>query len=205
MIGVVDYGMGNVRSVLHALEAVGADARICPDPAALDPCERLVLPGVGAFRDGVANLRARGFAEALDRAVLRERRPIFGICLGLQLMARLGHENGRHPGLGWLDAEVVRLEPADPALKVPHVGWNRVAPRPGSPLFEGLPADPDLYFTHSYQLRCASPDLVDATCEYGGTITAAVRRDNLFGTQFHPEKSQEPGLRLLARFLRWTP
>jgi imidazole glycerol-phosphate synthase subunit HisH len=205
MIGVIDYGMGNLLSVCHALEMVGATAKICKSPEDLRDAERIVLPGVGAFRDCIHNLQARGFFEALGEAVFSQGKPILGICLGMQVMARRSFENGEYPGLGWIAADVVRLHPQDDALRVPHIGWNDVAYRPDSPLFKNLPSAPDFYFVHSYSMRCDNPDDLEATCDYGGTVTAAVRKGNIFATQFHPEKSQSYGLTILNNFLRWNP
>lgn len=205
MIGVVDYGRGNLLSVVNALDYLGAECRLCPRPEDLADCERLILPGVGAFADAMDNLETRGLRAALDQEVMVKRKPIFGICLGMQIIARTGFEGGEHPGLGWLEAEVVRLTPSDPRLRVPQVGWNTATYRADSPLFAGLPPTPDFYFVHSFHMRCADPEMVEATVEYGGPVTVAVRRDNIFATQFHPEKSQEFGLTLLENFLAWRP
>jgi len=205
MIGIIDYGMGNLLSVFHAVEACGFDPKICRQPEELDEAERLILPGVGAFRDCLRNLTQTGFAQALDETVRRQGKPILGICLGMQAMARRSFEGGEFQGLGWFEADVVRITPADPSLRVPHIGWNQTPYRSDSPLFAGLPAAPDFYFVHSYHLKCDQPDDVVATCDYGGPVTAAVARANIFATQFHPEKSQEHGLRVLGNFLRWKP
>lgn len=205
VVGIVDYGMGNLLSVLHALEMAGAEARICREPEELLRAERLVLPGVGAFGDCMRNLTERGLEEALREAVLKRGRPILGICLGMQAMAQRGFEGGEHAGLGWFAADVVRLQPQDPTLRVPHVGWNDVSFRGESPLFRGLPDGPDFYFVHSYAMQCRQQGDVAATCDYGGAFTCAVRKDNIFATQFHPEKSQDYGLKVLENFLRWNP
>ena len=204
-VGLIDYGMGNLLSVRHALEMVGADVAVCRKPADVAALPRLVLPGVGAFPDCMKQLTETGMADALQQAVIQEGKPILGICLGMQAMAQRSVEGVETAGLGWFDADVVRLEPSDARLRVPHVGWNDIAYRSDSPLFAGLAPTPDVYFVHSYQVRARIPDQVDAICEYGGAVTAAIRRDNIAATQFHPEKSQEHGLRLLANFLRWTP
>jgi glutamine amidotransferase len=205
MIGLIDYGMGNLLSVYHALDWLGADVRICKHPEDLRQLERFILPGVGAFRDCIANLSRQGFVDGLEEAVIRQRKPILGICLGMQAMARRSFEGGEYLGLGWFDAEVVRLQPSDPALRVPQVGWNQVDYRSGSIFFTGLPAAPDFYFVHSYYMKCASESDVEATCDYGGTVTAAVHKENIFATQFHPEKSQDYGLKVLENFLNWNP
>jgi glutamine amidotransferase len=205
MICIIDYGMGNLLSVRHAVESLGATVKICNNPEELGEAERLILPGVGAFRDCIGNLRSRGFADVLTHLVLERRKPILGICLGMQVMASTGFEGGEYSGLGWLAAEVVRLQPNPPALRIPHIGWNDVESRPGSPLFKGLPPTPCFYFVHSYHMKCRNPEEVDATCDYGGVFTCAVRKGNIFATQFHPEKSQDHGLKFLENFLRWRP
>lgn len=205
MVGVIDYGMGNLFSVQHALQMVGAVVRICRNPAELDDVERIVLPGVGAFRDCIANLEMKGFVEALKRSVGEKGKPLFGICLGMQVLARKSFEGGEYQGLGWFEADVVRLAPGDPALRVPQIGWNDLEYRSDSPLFKGVPAKADFYFVHSYYMKCDEPNDVDAVCDYGGPVTAAVRKNNVFATQFHPEKSQDYGLKILENFLRWNP
>ncbi|MDQ7837903.1 MAG: imidazole glycerol phosphate synthase subunit HisH [Thermodesulfobacteriota bacterium] len=205
MIGIIDYGMGNLLSVYHGLEMVGAEVKVCARGEDIKDVERIVLPGVGAFGDCMTNLTEKGFTEALNKAIIHQGKPILGICLGMQAMARRGFEGGEHKGLGWIEGDVVRLQPDDPLLRVPHVGWNEVHYRQESPLFAGLPLSPDCYFVHSYHLRCDHEHDVDAICNYGGAVTAAVRRNNIFGTQFHPEKSQDYGLQVLSNFLKWKP
>jgi glutamine amidotransferase len=205
MVGVIDYGMGNLFSVHHALEMVGATVRICRRPSELDGVERIVLPGVGAFRDCIANLERKGFVDALERAVFEKGKPLFGICLGMQVLARKSFEGGEHKGLGWFEADVVRLGPGDPSLRVPQIGWNDVEYRSDSPLFNGEPSRPDFYFVHSYYMKCDDQNDVDAVCDYGGPVTAAVRKNNVFATQFHPEKSQDYGLKILGNFFKWNP
>jgi len=203
MIGIVDYGMGNILSVYHALEMVGVDAKVCSSPEELSDVDRIVLPGVGAFKDCMVNLKAKGFIDILEQAAFGYLKPILGICLGLQAMARRSFEGGEHQGLGWIDGDVIGIQRSDSSLRVPQMGWNAVQYRPGSPLFSGLPALPDFYFVHSYYLRCDNQDDVDGTCDYGGTLTAAVRKNNIFATQFHPEKSQDYGLKILENFVKW--
>jgi len=205
MIAVIDYGMGNLRSVVNALEMVGGDPEIVAEPDRLGEAERIVLPGVGAFGDCIRTLACTGFADALEREVRVRGKPILGICLGMQVMARLGHEFGEHPGLGWFDAEVARITPADRALRVPQVGWNDLYVARAHPVFAGLPKAADFYFVHSFHMRCSREEDVLATCDYGGPVTAAVARDSIVATQFHPEKSQDAGLALLANFIRWNP
>ena len=205
MIAVIDYGMGNLHSVQYALDRVGADVCLARHPEEVRAAERIVLPGVGTFGACVDNLTSSGLLEVLEEDVLRGGKPFFGICLGMQVLARDGEEGGRHQGLGWISASVQRLDVDSRGLKVPHVGWNEITPRPETPLFRGFRKTPAFYFVHSYHLITDDSALVAATCEYGMTFTAAILRDNLFATQFHPEKSQEDGLRLLENFLDWKP
>jgi glutamine amidotransferase len=199
---LIDYGAGNLRSAAKALEAAGAGRiEVSADPARIASADRLALPGVGAFGACVTALRAvPGLEAALDTAVRARAVPFLGICVGMQLMAREGHEFGVHRGLGWIPGTVRRLAPADPALKVPQIGWNRVDPRPGTLLADGY-----AYFVHSYAMQPDDPADIVATADYGGALTAAVQRDNMLGVQFHPEKSQAYGLSLLARWLMWKP
>lgn len=210
-VAVVDTGSGNLRSVEKALLAAAAKAnrrreiRVGADPVFIARADRIVLPGVGAFADTMAGLeRTAGLREALETRVRADGAPFLGICVGMQVMAQAGVEFGRTPGLGWLSGEVRRLEPSDPGLKVPHMGWNRLEGL-SHPLFARAwaGAASDVYFVHSYALD-AGPDVV-ATADYGGPVTAAAARDNLFGVQFHPEKSQAAGLALLAAWLDWKP
>ena len=211
-IAVIDYGSGNLRSVGKAFERAAADmgldasVTVTADADAVAAADRVVLPGVGAFADCLAGLDALpGMRETLERVVIADGRPFFGICVGLQLMAARGHEYGQHQGLGWIDGDVVHLEPADPALKIPHMGWNELVVDRGHPLLDGLPEKPHCYFVHSYQFRAADPAHLVAHADYGGPVTAVVGRDNLVGTQFHPEKSQKTGIAVIANFLRWRP
>lgn len=204
MIAVVDYGMGNLRSVANALGHLGADAVIAGDPHQLAEAERIILPGVGAFRDCIAHLRNRGFIDALEDEVRRKGKPFLGICLGLQALAARSFEDGEYRGLGWFAADVVRIRPASGRLRVPQIGWNSVTTKADSPLFRGVPAGADFYFVHSYHMACDDADL-DGWCDYGGRVTAAVRKGNIAATQFHPEKSQDFGLRVLENFLSWKP
>ena len=198
MIAIVDYGMGNLRSVQKAFEKVGAAAQIVGEPEAIARAEKVVLPGVGAFADAIDVLRSRSLAEPIVESI-RAGKPFFGICLGLQLLFEIGHEDGRHEGLGVLAGEVKRFElPVE--YKVPHMGWNQVRIRRDSPILAGTPSDAYFYFVHSYYAAPADPSLVALEADYGGPFCAAVARDNLFATQFHPEKSQADGLRLLANF-----
>lgn len=206
---IIDYGSGNLRSVAKALQHVapaGADVAVVTEAAALAEAERIVLPGVGAFADCMRGLSAvPGLIAALERAVLRDRKPFLGICVGMQLMLERGHEHGVSAGLGWIPGEVVPLTPADPSLKVPHMGWNDWRAVTPHPLFSGLADDAQLYFVHSYHAVCSQAADVLATTDYGGPVVAAIARGNLAGVQFHPEKSQAAGLQILRNFLSWQP
>jgi glutamine amidotransferase len=182
---------------------------VTSDPETVRRAERIVLPGVGAFADCRRGLDAvPGMVEALTQAVRRDGRPFLGICVGMQLMATRGLEHETTPGLDWIGGDVAPIEPADPALKIPHMGWNTLEARRTHPLLQGLTTGATglhAYFVHSYALEAADPADVVATTDYGGAVTAVVGRDNMAGTQFHPEKSQTLGLRLIANFLRWRP
>lgn len=201
-VAVVHTGRGNLLSVCKALDHLGADIIVSEHPDQLAAADRVVLPGVGSFRDSMDHLRAAGFPEAL--AEVRDAgRPVLGVCLGMQLLARGSTEGGNTVGLGWIPADVRRLEPA--GLRVPHVGWNDVHARADSPLFANLRDDADFYFVHSYQVVCDDDVTLDAWCEYGGRMAAAVRHETVAAVQFHPEKSQDHGLAVLDAFLHWSP
>ena len=202
-IALVDYGAGNLKSVENALRTAGAaSVDVTSDPAVVRAADRVVLPGVGAFAACMGALSAiPGMIDAMEDAVLREARPFLGICVGMQLLADRGEEHGVHRGLGWIGGTVARLAPADPALKVPHMGWNDVVPsRPHAMIVPG-----EAYYLHSYAFAAVDPADVLATTDHGGAIAAAIGRGNLVGAQFHPEKSQAYGLAFLARFLEWKP
>lgn len=199
-VGVVDYGLGNLRSVAGAVRRLGYDPLVTDDPAELERCEKLILPGVGAFGDGMRNLRERGLVEVLNRLVLDEGRSVLGVCLGAQLLARDSEEFGLHRGLGWIDASVRRLDPGD-GLRVPHVGWNEVRQRSGCALFDRIDDGELFYFVHSYRIEADSDDIVKGETPYGAAVAAVVQQGRVYGAQFHPEKSQLAGLRLLDNFL----
>ena len=200
-IAIIDYGMGNVRSLMNAFEYIGEDAVVTADFDELEEADRLVLPGVGAFGDAMAAIDAKQLRPVLNRLALEVKKPVLGVCLGMQLFAKRSLEHGVHEGLGWLDAEIRPMEIAPPA-KVPHVGWNAVSFAPDEWLFKGLPSgESDYYFVHSFHMVCADPADVAGTCDHGGPFTAAVRRGNLVAAQFHPEKSQDNGLQLLQNWL----
>jgi glutamine amidotransferase len=197
-IAIVDYGMANLRSVQKAFERVGVQARITSDPKLVASAEKVVLPGVGAFRDAIARLRESGLAGPIIEHI-ETGRPFLGICLGLQLLFTRSHEDGEHAGLDVLPGEVVRF-PDIPGVKVPHMGWNHLRIRDDCPLFRGLPPESAVYFVHSYFAAPTDRSLTCAEADYPTPFTAAVWRDNLFATQFHPEKSQSVGLTMLRNF-----
>ena len=206
---LIDYGIGNLRSAEKALAEAARRAPSTPavvvscDPETVAAAERIVLPGVGAFRACMAALVARpGLREALTEAVRGRGAPFLGVCVGMQMLADRGLEFGATEGLGWIGGEVRRLDPVEPEAKVPHMGWNTLSPETPHPLIEG---GRDLYFTHSFALHAADPADVVASVDHGGRFAAAVARDNVAGVQFHPEKSQAAGLELIGRFLEWRP
>ena len=210
-IALIDYGSGNLHSAARALRVAANNAkktreiRITADPSAIAYADRIVLPGVGHFADCAANLRQHdGLVEALKEAVFDRGVPFFGICVGQQLLATRGLEDGETAGLNWIPGDVDRIQPGD-GLAVPHMGWNALTFQQGHPILSGLGVDPHVYFTHSYAYRNPSASDVAATTEYGETIIAAVARDNMFATQFHPEKSQRVGLQILSNFVLWDP
>lgn len=203
-VAIVDYGMGNVRSVLNAFELLGAKCSVTQDRAELSSASHLVLPGVGAFPDGMRNLKKRGLDQLLTELVVGQGKPVLGICLGMQLFASRGFEVEQTPGLDWVKGDVIQLSPEPASLKIPHVGWND---------FESVVPQPDLkldtkdcfYYVHSFHLSCADKENVIATCNYGQSFASVVRTKNIVGTQFHPEKSQHCGLHLLKEFMNLIP
>jgi glutamine amidotransferase len=214
-VAIVDYGSGNLHSAAKAFERAAREAGVAQpivvtsDPNAVARADRVVLPGVGAFADCRNGLDAlTGMVDALEDSVRRRGRPFLGICVGMQLLAERGLEHGVTAGLGWIAGEVDKITPADPTLKIPHMGWNTLNVVKPHPLLDGIPTGPQglhAYFVHSYHLKVANPSDLVAQADYGGPITAIVGRDTIVGTQFHPEKSQRLGLRLIANFLKWTP
>lgn len=204
-VALVDYGAGNLHSVDNALRKVGATITLTADPAVLRRADRIVLPGVGSFAACAEGLRrVPGVVETLEERVLGGGVPFLGICVGMQLLATTGHEHGETAGLGWIPGDVRRIEPADPSVKVPHIGWNDVAPTPHARQHEVI-EEGEAYFLHSYHFHAASGKNVLAMTDHGGGLVAAVGRDNILGLQFHPEKSQSYGLGILANFLEWRP
>lgn len=214
-IAIIDYGSGNLRSAQKAFERAASDkglsgeVTLTSDPDFVRSADKIVLPGVGAYADCRAGLdNVDGMTDALQEAVIENAKPFFGICVGMQLMATRGLEKAITDGLGWIGGDVVRMEPDDTALKVPQIGWNTLEVSRPHPLLEGIQTGENglhAYFVHSYHLECSKVGECIATTNYGGKVTAIVGRDNMIGTQFHPEKSQRLGLALIGNFLKWVP
>jgi glutamine amidotransferase len=214
-VAIIDYGSGNLHSAVKAFERSSAELakplsiELTRDPDAVRGADRIVLPGVGAFADCRAGLMSiDGMMEALEETVRGAHRPFLGICVGMQLMAERGLEHGLTPGFGWIGGEVQPIAPADPDLKIPHMGWNTIQVVNQHPLLDDIPTGDDglhAYFVHSYHLRPNDERDLVATTEYGGAVTAMVARETFAGTQFHPEKSQKLGLKLISNFLQWAP
>ncbi|WP_300299898.1 imidazole glycerol phosphate synthase subunit HisH [Ferrovibrio sp.] len=216
-LALIDYGSGNLRSAAKAIQraadenGIALDLAVTADTKTVAAADAIVLPGVGAFADCYRGLNSlSGMIETLNEQVIKGGKPFLGICVGMQLMATVGREHGEHKGLGWIDGAVELLKPVvvsgDAALKVPHMGWNQLRLlQPQHPVLAGIRSGDHAYFVHSYHLRPDNPTVVLAEADYGGPVVAAIGRDNMVGTQFHPEKSQATGLRLLANFLRWRP
>jgi glutamine amidotransferase len=214
-VAIVNYGSGNLHSAAKAFERAARDSgqeqtiAVTGNPDVVARADRIVLPGVGAFADCRRGLdEIPGMVEALEQSVRKKGKPFFGICVGMQLMADRGREYQVTPGLGWIEGEVARIAPSNPDLKIPHMGWNTLTMLKAHPLLEEIPLGPGglhAYFVHSYELKTAQRGDLVAQADYGGPLTAVVGRDNMIGTQFHPEKSQRLGLALIASFLRWKP
>ncbi len=212
-IAIIDYGSGNLKSVAKAFdrcvrdEGLSLDVELVCDPEKVRRSSHIVLPGVGAFADCKAGLTALdGMVDVLAEVVQSDARPFMGICVGMQLMAEFGYEHGEHTGLGWLEGVVKPLEPIKNSIKIPHMGWNELDIINGHhPLFAGLKNKQHVYFVHSYHMICNNSDDLMAKTDYGGSISAIVGRDNMVGTQFHPEKSQRVGLKLISNFIKWKP
>lgn len=214
-VAIIDYGSGNLRSAEKSFEraaresGLNTEITVTADPETVRTADRVVLPGVGAFADCRRGLHAvDGMVEALHDAVIAGGRPFLGICVGMQLMASRGLEHEVSEGFGWIPGDVTAMKPADPTLKIPHMGWNTINIANDHPVLSGIDTGAGglhAYFVHSYHLATKEPDHVVASFDYAGSFTAIVGRDNLIGTQFHPEKSQKLGLSLIANFLKWTP
>ncbi len=212
-VAIIDYGSGNLHSAAKAFERAARETGdrviVTSDADAVAAADRIVLPGVGAFADCRRGLDAvPGMVETLNEQVIRRGKPFLGICVGCQLMAERGLEKETTEGLGWIDGDVVEIEPADPGLKIPHMGWNTLTVVHDQPLLSGIPTGEDgldAYFVHSFHLKTQNNEDLVASADYGGPVTAVVARDNYAGTQFHPEKSQTLGLALIANFLKWKP
>jgi glutamine amidotransferase len=209
LTAIIDYGSGNLRSAAKAFERAGGGGEkviVTSRPEEVAAADRIVLPGQGAFAECRRGLAAvPGLEEAVSEAVTARGRPFFGICVGMQLMAERGREFEIVDGLGWIDGEVVAIEPADPSFKIPHMGWNELVLEQAHPVFDGTLPGTHVYFVHSFHLAVGDRADLVATADYAQAVTAAVARDNMVGTQFHPEKSQAAGLHLIANFLHWRP
>lgn len=199
---IIDYGMGNLLSVQRAFEKCGSDAVIIENPLELRSAERIVLPGVGAFSDAMGNLRSGGWIEELNRAVLKKEKPLLGICLGMQLLADKGYEGRETEGLGYISGKVILLNRTEATERIPHVGWNEIEKYGESPLFEGIENGANYYFVHSYHFEIKDDENIASLTPYCGKFVSAVQKDNIVGTQFHPEKSQKAGFKLIKNFLR---
>ena len=214
-VAIIDYGSGNLRSATNAFEraaresGIGAEIELTSDAERVRTADRIVLPGVGAYADCRRGLDAvPGMTDAIREVAIEKARPFLGICVGMQLMAERGREYQVTPGLSWIAGEVDRIAPSDASLKIPHMGWNTLNLLNAHPLLEDIPLGPDglhAYFVHSFELKPAQRSDLVAQADYGGPLTAILGRDNMVGTQFHPEKSQRLGLKLIANFLKWTP
>lgn len=198
---IVDYGMGNLLSVQRAFEKCGADAIIIDNPLDLRNAAHIVLPGVGAFPDAMDNLESGGWIEELNRAVLVKQKPILGICLGMQLLAQKGYEVRERKGLGYIDGDVIRFVQTKEQERIPHVGWNEIERKIDSEILTGIQDGTNYYFVHSYHFKVKDAKNVVATTPYCGEFVSVVQRDNIIGTQFHPEKSQKAGFKLIQNFL----
>ena len=202
MIGILNYGMGNLLSVKNALDYLGESSEICDNYKKLDKYSKIIIPGVGSFPDCIKNIKKMNFMDTLNTKALDEKIPILGICLGMQIMASVGYEMGVTPGLNWFDAKVDKIKVNDKSIKIPNIGWEAVHYNQKSTLFNNLPNNPDFYFVHSYFMKCDNENEVSSWYNLGETkITASIQKNNIFGTQFHPEKSSDLGRELLINFL----
>lgn len=200
-VAIIDLGVSNTGSVQSAVNLLGKDNVVCKSPKDIKNATHLILPGVGAFQSAVEAMQKSGWIEALERHVLQEKKPVIGLCLGMQIMATTSNEYGEHQGLNWIPGRVERFELEKHALPVPHVGWNDITVKKPSILYKGLPSTLSLYFVHSYRYRPNSQSVVSSTCQYGHEFVASIEHENIFATQFHPERSQTIGLKILSNFL----
>ncbi len=206
MIVAIDYGAGNLRSVANAFEAIGHKPLVTTCSADLEKASAIVLPGVGVFGDSMKNLRKLNIIDTLNEQILVKKKPFLGICVGMQILGMEGQEYGTHEGLGWIKGTVKKVEPEGNKYRIPHMGWNEVQIERPCTLFEDMEGEPVFYFLHSYHLVVddAEKETVTTTCWHGTTVTASVQKDNIFAVQFHPEKSQQNGLKLLESFVKFT-
>lgn len=205
MIAVIDYGLGNLQSIMNALTALNEPAELVIDAQKIGLADGIIIPGVGAFRDGMSNLSSMKIIPALSRAVLENKKPLLGVCLGMQLIAKKSFEHGEYDGLGWVDFTVRKIAPSGPEFRVPHMGWNDLnIVKPESPLYQNIHIPATVYFVHSYHLEPNTQiagQQITATSDHGQVLTASIESDNIFGVQFHPEKSQNTGLAILKNFI----
>jgi glutamine amidotransferase len=200
LIGVIDYGVGNAGSIVNMLDFLGADASIARNSEDISKASHLILPGVGSFDAAMNRIRASNMIPVLEEMVFKKQIPILGICLGMQLFGRSSQE-GSEKGLGWLDADTVKLNPGPELLKIPHIGWSDVFPRENAGLFQ-IKELSRFYFVHSYHIKCDDKNIIAAECKYGDIFTCAVQKDNIYGVQFHPEKSHKFGMEVFRRFIK---
>ncbi len=200
-IAIINYGLGNLFSVLGAVRKVGYDAIITNDLYEIASADKLILPGVGAFGDGINNMKNLGLIKPLDILVNKKKKPILAICLGFQLLSKESYEFGFHKGLGWVDASVKKLETKNKKMRIPHVGWNDLLQNKDSILWEGIADNALVYYVHSYHMQCTNENIIIGRCKYGDELVAAIEYENIYGTQFHPEKSQFFGLKILKNFI----
>lgn len=202
MIVIIDYGMGNIGSIMNMIKKAGGQSMLTSDTDVIADATKIILPGVGAFDNGMKNLADKGLIEVLNKKALEDKIPVLGICLGMQLMTKRSEE-GILPGLGWIDAETIRFAFTDEQarLRIPHMGWNSIIQQKEHPLFRDMPEDPSFYFVHSYHVVCKQADDILTTTPYGFEVTSAIARDRIAATQFHPEKSHKYGLQLIRNFV----
>ena len=203
-IAIINYGMGNLGSVRRSLENLGADVIVAERPIQLLDANRIILPGVGSFGEGMKKLSDEGWIESLKVEVMEQGKPLLGICLGMQMLSSSSEENGFNEGLNFISGKVLRLDQLGCSLRIPHVGWNEVNYQEGTPLFNDIPQAIDFYFVHSYIFLADDPDSVIATSAYDISITAAISKNHIFGTQFHPEKSSKAGQKILKNFIEFA-